>query len=194
MPKGVKIGLVILVPLLLVALGAAYGLAKLGIIPVQKIAGNKKPLLKLFRTIGLKVEPEKPKVAAAHPVVDPLASERKAILDQRFALEKERADWQAQEEAKQKAALNAKRAELSALPDPKELTRLAAVYEQMPTDTMTKIFAKLPDDQVIALLRRMEEKKVADVLASVTPERAARLTLNLSHVPTPLPDRLAANP
>ena len=67
-----------------------------------------------------------------------------------------------------------------AAPDPKSLSRLASGYEQMPPEKVMPIFSKLPDPQVIALLRRMDEKQVALILAIVPPERAARMTLALA--------------
>ena len=66
---------------------------------------------------------------------------------------------------------------------------MAAVYEQMPVDKLTKIFSLLPDAQVLALLRGMDEKKVAEILAALAPGRAARFTLALSR---PVPPRTAS--
>ena len=86
----------------------------------------------------------------------------------------------------QAKAAAAKAAEQQATTDPRSLSRLAAIYEQMPAETANKIFTKLPDLEVIALLRKMDEKKVSQILAIVAPDRAARLTLALSK-PAPAP-------
>ena len=190
MPTGAKIGIGLVVVLLMLA-GSAYGLAKIGVIPVKKLAARNKIAAAGLQAIGL-VKPE-PKKKTDKPAPDPLAGERKALLAQRIAMEQEKANWQMQIEAQRKAEVDARLAARNSAPDPKEVARLASVYEQMATEAVGKIFAKLPDDQVIGLLRRMDEKKVAEVLAGTTPERAARLTLALSRpVPTP-PERLATN-
>lgn len=183
MPKGVKIALAVILPLMVI-LGVVYGLAKFGVLPARKYAQKNNAMGKALRMIGLG-SPRLPARQVNMPApVDPLAAEKKALAAERDALTKERAALQAQ--PAQPAALhNASdtkdAASATAPPDPKEVARLASVYEQMSPDALKKIFDKLPDDQVIALLRRMDEKQVAEFLALETPERAARLTITLSH-------------
>ena len=181
MSKGLKIVLLAVVPLALV-LGIGYGLAKAQIIPAQKMGEKSAALARVLMPLGLyKTPPAKP--AAGVPVVSP---EQQALNAQRDSLQKERADWEAQKQAQTKLEEQAKadkaKQDTTAAPpvDPKEVARLASIYEQMSADNIVKIFAKMPDPQIIALLRRMDEKKVGEVLAAIPPERAAFFTLQLS--------------
>ena len=66
-----------------------------------------------------------------------------------------------------------------------DLTRLSAVYEQMPVDEATKIMAKLPDVVVEPLLRRMDERQVGKLLSAFTADRAAKLTLAMTRTVEP---------
>lgn len=192
MPKGLKIALIALVPLILL-LAAAYVLAKFNVIPVRKMA-QKKPLLgKALALIGLNT-PKLPArhVAASAPPPDPLAAQKQALQQQQEAFAEERKAWEAQKEQSAAKAVHrqpdapagSNGAVTDALvSDPRSVARMASVYEQMPAETVTKIFEKLPDAQVLALLRKMEDKQVAQILAAVAPERAARLTQSLSQSP-----------
>ncbi len=181
-----------------VGLGVTYNLAKRGLVRLPQ-----KPfLMPLYAKIGLK--PTSRKVATAK-APDPLAEEKQKLNSMRESFQKEHEDWerlkqaQVQSEAEAKAKVlaeaeikkqEAKRAEEEAKKtpppstiDPKSLARMAAVYEEMPIAKLSKIFAVLPDDEVIQLLRRMDEKKVAEVLAEEKPARAARFSLTLSKAP-----------
>ena len=60
------------------------------------------------------------------------------------------------------------------------LTRLAGIYDQMPVEDVSKIFAKLTDPLAEALLRKMDEGKVSKLLPTFKPERSAALTLTLA--------------
>ncbi len=176
MPKGLKIILILLLPVAL-TLGAAYGLAKIHII---KLPPN--PALRpIWKAIGLKppVVPA-PTAAAllAAKAPDPLLAQKKALDAEKAKLAEDRA---AMEETQQvKAKGDAYTAAQNAL-DPRSVARMATVYEQMPTEKAVPIFAVLPDAQALALLRSMDEKKVAEILAAEPPARAARFTLALAH-------------
>jgi flagellar motility protein MotE (MotC chaperone) len=180
MPKLVKVFLFVIFPLFLV-LGGAYGLAKVGVIPIRQVAAKNHALGLALHLIGL----DTPKLPSVHVTPasavapDPLDSQRRALAAQRSALDKERADWDVQRQAQVKTAA-VKTVTEQAVADPKSIARLAAIYEQMPAETANKIFSKLPDPEVIALLRKMDEKKVSQILAIVPPDRAARMTLSLS--------------
>ncbi len=192
MPKIVKIGLALLLPLLVI-LGGVYGLAKIGVIPVQSLARKNKALGVILRLAKL-TKPEPVVRARAVAAPDPLAAEKKALAAQRAAFDEERTAWQAQRDSQAKNKSEAEAAALTALPDPKELARMATVYEQMPPDTVTRILAKLPDAHALGLLRRMDEKQVAQILALVTPEKAARFTMALSRAASVVaPARTASN-
>jgi len=180
MANGIKIALFTIVPLALI-LGVSYGLAKVQIIPTQNMGNQNPAMAGVLKSIGLYKTPAA-KLAAAD--VKPTQSpEQLALQAQRDALDKERAAWEAQKEAQTKMAEKTKKEALAALPDPTAVARMAAIYEQMPSDNVVKIFAKLPDPQAVALMRRMEEKKVSEILAAITPERAAFFTQQLSHTP-----------
>jgi flagellar motility protein MotE (MotC chaperone) len=185
MSKLIKLFLFLVFPLFLL-LGGAYGLAKVGVIPVRKMAGKNKAAKAALHLIGLD-SPKLPavQVAAPHaPVGDPLEAQHKELAADRAAFEKQRADWEAQKQAATKAT-PARAADPRAATDPKSITRLATVYEQMDPATANKIFTKLPDPEVIQILRKMDEKKVGQILAIVPPDRAARMTLALSKPAAP---------
>jgi flagellar motility protein MotE (MotC chaperone) len=172
------------VTLPLVTLGITWGLAKFNVIPVRKMAEKNPQIRSVLKMLALDT-PQLPTPPGAAPVkTDPLEAEKKALQGQREALEDERRRWEAQRQAQLRQESDSRAAALRAEPDPKNLARMAAVYEQMPPQAVTRIFGKMRDDQVTALLRRMDEKQVAQILASFTPDRAARLTLALSR-PTP---------
>ncbi len=186
MPKGLKIVLLTVVPLAL-ALGIGFGLAKAQIIPAQKMGEKNPALARVLKPLGLYKAPEI-KPAPAAPTISP---EQQALQAQRASLDKERADWEAQKqaqantEAKAKAD-KAKQETTAPSLDPKEVARLASIYEQMPADSVIKIFAKMPDPQTVALMRRMDEKKVGEVLAAIAPERAAFFTQQLARADAPV--------
>jgi flagellar motility protein MotE (MotC chaperone) len=118
---------------------------------------------------------------------DPAESARKELDAQKAAFEKQRTEWEAQRQAAAKPA--ASKADAPPTVDAKSIARLATVYEGMPPDTANKIFTKLPDPEVIAILGQMDEKKVGLILAIVPPDRAARMTLALSKPQPPAPPK-----
>ena len=181
MSKG-KLAIIVFVPMLL---GVSYGLAKVQVIPTQKMGGKNPALAKLLSPLGLYKTPpvKKPTAIAAVSVVSP---EQQALKAQRDALDKERAEWESQKQAQAKSTDDKSKPTPVVVPlDPRETARMASIYEQMPADSVVKIFAKLPDPQTIALLRRMDEKKVSEVLATIAPERAAFFTQSLSRAAQP---------
>ncbi|HLK56626.1 MAG TPA: hypothetical protein VKU00_08680 [Chthonomonadaceae bacterium] len=181
MSKGLKIALAVLLPLLVI-LGGVYGLARIGLVPLDNITKSSPALARVFKAIGLKSAPPKTPAnpiktetavaANAAPAPDPLAV-------QQAAFDKERTDLQTQIQNLKHPAPQAN------APDPKNLARMADVYNQMPAEAVTKIFDKMPDEQVIALLRRMDERQVAQVLAAIPPDHAAQITQALAR-PAPL--------
>ncbi len=201
MGKGLKLVLIGVVPLALL-LGVSYGLAKVQIIPTQKL-GLKNPALgRVLHIVGLYKAPPPLKPGLPGQPGQPLASqasvpagptpEQQALKAQRDALDKERADWEAQKQAQAKAVEKPKTDAAAFAPDPREIARLASIYEQMPAENVVKIFAKLPDPQTVALMRRMDEKKVGEILAAIAPERAAFFTQQLSHAAPPVRTASAA--
>lgn len=185
MSKGLKIVLFMVVPLAL-ALGIGYGMAKAQVIPAQKMGEKSPALARVLKPLGLyKIPPAKP--ASMAPATSP---EQQALNAQRESLQRERADWETQKQAQVKSEDQAKadkaKQDTAAMPPPdsREIVRLASIYEQMSADNIVKIFAKMPDPQTIALMRRMDEKRVGEVLAAIPPERAAFFTLQLSRAST----------
>jgi flagellar motility protein MotE (MotC chaperone) len=172
-----KMAFAAIIPLVVIV-GLGYGLARIGILPVDKIAEKNPALGSAFKAVGLYRPPAH--AAKAEAVPDPLAGEKKALQAQRDELSKERNELDSQADRKRQSDARAREAEEAAKPDPKNLARLASIYEQMAPAAVDKIFARLPNSEVIAILHRMDEKKVAEFLAGVTPERAARLTQELA--------------
>jgi flagellar motility protein MotE (MotC chaperone) len=174
---GLKIVLVLFF-LMGLGLGVTYALAKFGLVRLPQ-----KPFLNpIYAKLGLN-SPQLPARTAAPPP-DPLAEERKRLAVQREALAKDREEWESQKqeqakreaEAQKQAAAKAQetaKKEKDAL-DPKGLARMAAVYEEMPTAKVSKIFAVLPDNQLLQLLKRMDEKKVAEILAEEKRDKAVK--------------------
>ena len=179
----------ILLVAIVVLVGGAYGLAKLQVIPTQKLAAKNPALAKLLKPLGLYKPPPPP--APATPTVSP---EQVALKAQREVLEKERADWESQKQAQSKLEEKSKqdqvRAEETAIPDPTSMSRLASIYEQMPPDKVVAIFKTLPRQQIIALLRLMDEKKVSEILALVPAKDASDYTQQLVKA---APSRTASN-
>ncbi|MCS6775438.1 MAG: hypothetical protein RMJ43_04520 [Chloroherpetonaceae bacterium] len=181
MGKVLRILLVLGIPV--IALPVLWGLARFNVIPVRRMAGQNPALRPVLRALALDTPalPAPPGQAPVRP--DPLEGERKALQAQREALAEERRQWEAQRQRQLREAAAARAAALRAEPDPKSLSRLAAIYEQMPAAAVTRILSRMRDDYVVALLQRMDEKQVAQVLAAIPPERAVRLTVALSRPP-----------
>lgn len=192
MSKSVKVPLVLFVFLMLI-LGMGYGLARVEVIPVKKLAAHKPALQFALRLVGL-YPPVKAgmKQTLGLQAPDPLAGEKQAIRAEREAFDKERASYEAQKQSQARTEQQAQAAAVNALPDPKEMARLATIYEQMPAETVNKIFLKLPENEALSLLRRMDEKQVALLLGGMPPERAARLTQFLSRPAPNTPQQAAA--
>jgi flagellar motility protein MotE (MotC chaperone) len=170
-------------------LGGYVVLLKLGVVKPPKVAA----LQPLIKRLGLNSPRLPARQVAVAPMEAPLGREkqaleaqRKALEEDRKALEKEKADLSKAmvEEGRKKEATASPDTNKSALsqnlPDPKSLARMAMVYEEMPLEKASKIFAILPDTHALALFRRMDAKRVAELLAADKPARAARFSQELS--------------
>lgn len=172
--------IVLIVLGLLVVLGAAYGLAFLGVIPVQKWADKNPSLAKTLTAMHL-AKPKKAVVPAA-PALKPdpqqqaLDAEKQQIEADRAQLTKDRAAFEA---AKQQAAAPSPAAGDGSQPGAASGTgdKLAAIYATMDPEDLAKIFAKQTDPVVIQSLSGLDEKKAGQVLAAMPADRAARLAL-----------------
>src|SRR2546421_6697220 len=91
----IKLFLFVVFPLFLI-LGGAYGLAKVGVIPVKKLVGKNRAAKTAVRLIGL----DSPRLPAVHATParaaapDPLEEKRKELAAQKAAFEKQRAEWE----------------------------------------------------------------------------------------------------
>ena len=175
----------IAIPLLgLVALlGAAYGLAFFGIIPVQKMAAKSPGLAPVLISLHLakakKPQPAKTAVAQApsSPEQEALNTQKKQISDAEAQLAKEQADFEAQKAAPSVSAAPG----TPAVPTQDTAGKLSEIYAAMSPDDLVTIFAKLPDPDVVSALMSLDEKKAGKVLAGLPPIRAAHLTQEMSH-------------
>ncbi len=129
-------------------LGVVYGLAFFGIIPVQKMA-DKSPALASKLILLHLARPKKlaasfPRSARpSSPEQQALDAQKKQLAADRAQLDKDRADFEAQ---KQPAAAPA----ASADPSADSAAKLTAIYATMSPDDIARIFAKLPDPDVVA--------------------------------------------
>ena len=183
MPKIIKLGMFLLIPIVL-ASAIGYGLLKMNILPGHKWAAEKGPmgvamkLLKIKPLAKKKVETASAQQAATQ-AEDPLAAEKQALNAEQQAFNLEKSNWEAQQQQQQQAALHP-----AAPPvDPAQISRLAEIYGNMDSATIIKIFNKLPPEEVVDLLRQMGSRKVAHVLAGMDPVKAATLTQQLSQAP-----------
>ncbi|HEX4889092.1 MAG TPA: hypothetical protein VFW37_01810, partial [Alphaproteobacteria bacterium] len=60
------------------------------------------------------------------------------------------------------------------------LTKLVKVYEDMKPKSAAAIFDQLDMDVLLAVAKRMDEAKMAQVLSKMTPDAAKRLTLEMA--------------
>ncbi len=203
MLKVLKLSLLFIVPLV-VGVGAFIGLAHTKILPGHKWATEKGPLGEIMRLTGVKplkrpaaktataANPAAPNASTATAAVDPLAAEKQALAAERQAFDTERANWQAQQQQQAQQAAAATAAAAAAQPDPQQIAKLADVYSNMDSPTIDKILAHLPEPEVVALLRQMDGRKVAHVLAGMKTTTAARLTQLLAQPPPAPPDATAS--
>jgi hypothetical protein len=182
---------------LLVALGVLYGLAFVGIIPVQKWADKDPALGKTLAQMHLAVI--KPKIAlktGASPKPDPaqqkIQAEQKQIVADRALLEKDKAAFAAQQQ--QAAAQAANTAAAGNSPGGTDTrAKLIAIFATMSPDDISPIFAKLPDTAAIQYLMPLDEKKAGKILAAMPADRAARLSRQMMTASSS-PQQTASNP
>ena len=164
-------------------LGVLYGLAFLGVIPVQKMAGKAPALASALSALHLAKAKKPAPAAAATPTPDPeraaLAAQKKAVAADRARLEKDRADLEASKRQPLAAGPNGSAHPTSSQDD---AAKLGAIYATMSPDDLSRIFGKLPDPDVIRSLTQLDEKKAGQVLATLPADRAARLARRMSAV------------
>ncbi|MCC6445224.1 MAG: hypothetical protein IT210_17405 [Armatimonadetes bacterium] len=177
--------LVFVVLFLGILLGAAYALMFFRIVKVDRLAA-KSPVMAKALTI-LKLYRPAPKTAALpgkpSEAADPLQGEKGKLDKDRKALEDREADLvrREQEVAQQRIRMSKAEpagAEEATKPDP--LARLVRIYDKMAPEDASKIFARMNDTEVAALLVKMKEKQVGGILPQLPSDRAARLTRMLS--------------
>lgn len=161
--------LLIILVVLVILLGVPYGLAKIGVIPVAKLAAKNPALAKFARSIGLMPRPRAVKAdtkqestaSLPKPAATPSNTSRPAPP----AL----------------APLPSARSGAAGNPDSagRQVGWVAKVYENMEPEQAVRILERMNDREVIALLRRMKQRQVASILALMPPDRAARLSKTL---------------
>lgn len=168
----------------LVLLGVAYGLAFLGVIPVQKIAGKSPTLASALKALHLAKAKKPARVASPAAAPDPerlaLDAQKKKLAADQAQLEKDRATLEAQKQTPAPPADGDGGASPAPVSD--NAAKLGAIYATMSADDLARIFGKLPDPDVIASLAQLDEKKAGQVLATLPADRAARLTRQMSRV------------
>ncbi len=152
-PKGKK-GRLVFVAAPLLLLGVLYGLAKAGVLPIQKWAGKNPAALKAVAALGLSpkkaVRPiaSKPAAAAALPAPPSAPSSPPATA----------------------AALPEKRE------PPRDNTgRVARILSSMEPDQVARLMARMPDPEAAPLLLKMKEGTAGEILSALPPARAATL-------------------
>lgn len=163
-------------------LGIVYGLAFLGVIPVQRMAGKSPAMASALSALHLAKAKKPAPHAAAVLTPDPervaLDAQKKALAGGRAQLEKDRADLEAR---KQQPPILPEGG-TSPTPAPDDAAKLGAIYATMSPDDLSRIFGKLPDPDVIRSLTQLDEKKAGQVLAALPADRAARLARRMSAV------------
>ena len=187
---------------LVVVLGVVYGLAFLGVIPVQKMAAKNPSLAKVLAKIRL--APVKPKgalaaKAGAKPPADPqqqaLQNQQKQLAVDRAQLDKDKAAFEAakQTPTPPPRANGAMTAGAATTPAGDTDAKLKAIYATMSPDDIAVIFAKMPDPIVIQNLMPLDESKAGKILAALPADRAARLSQQMM-AQTPTRQASAAAP
>lgn len=154
---------------LLILLGVPYGLAKIGVIPVAKLAAKNPALAKFARSIGLMPRPRAVKASTKQestaslpkPAATPSSASRPAppalaplpLAGSAGAGDRDGAS--------------------------RQVGWVAKVYENMEPEQAVRILEKMSDREVVELLRRMKQRQVAQILALMPPDRAARLSKTL---------------
>lgn len=173
-------------------IGVVYALALFGVIPTQKLAAKSPALAKAFHALHLPGPRHEAAVAKASPpsAAQQMVDAEKAQLDaQQAQLTKDKAAFEAQQ---QQALANQQQPVGPAQPDTS--AKLIAVYATMDGDDLAKIFAKMPDPQVIQALVQLDERKAGEVLAALPPDRAARISQTMAAHSSPAPATVAAAP
>lgn len=160
--------LLVILVVLVILLGVPYGLAKIGVIPVAKLAAKNPALAKFARSIGLMPRPQVVKADTKEEsnasLPKPAATPSNASRPAPPAL------------APLPLTGSADRNQDSAS---RQVGWVAKVYENMEPEQAVRILERMNDREVIALLRRMKQRQVAQILALMPPDRAARLSKTL---------------
>jgi flagellar motility protein MotE (MotC chaperone) len=165
------IGIVVFV----LILGAVYGLAFVGIIPVQKIADGNPSALRVLKALHLaKSKPlSKPVLAAARP--RPAIDAAKNQTPEQPSVDAPKAQLDAGL-AQISAGVEQPASAQSSPPAVDERQRLIGIYGTMDPDDLANIFAHISDREAVQDLVSLDEKKAGKVLAALPADRAARLS------------------
>ncbi|HEY8567103.1 MAG TPA: hypothetical protein VIL65_16520 [Beijerinckiaceae bacterium] len=143
-------------------------------------------------------QPPAPKPPAFEPVPLPVSPSERQILERlgerRDELQQRSRDLETRERLIENAEkkLEARVNELKGLEDKAEtaakradpadaaLRNLVTMYETMKPKEAARVFDRLPQDVLMSVVLQMNPRKMADVLAAMTPEAAEKLTVALA--------------
>ncbi|MCL5283165.1 MAG: hypothetical protein M1330_00415 [Armatimonadetes bacterium] len=168
MKKLIKVALAVLVPLLIIG-GAVYGLAKMKVIPIQKLATKNKTMARILTAIKL-YQPSAPKKPAKQSQPVTSASVAAVALAPATHISPNSSPLSTP------PSLPVARPKPSTQINPKRIYQLSNIYDTMDPSDASKILIKLPDSELIPLFRQMDERKVGQILVAFGPTRAAKLT------------------
>lgn len=146
---------------------------------------------------GRKADPNQPlppplPTAAEREVLESLGLRRRALEDKARELDLREQLLKSAEKLTQERLDDIKRAEArldseAAKPAP-ELKALTVLYETMKPKDAARVFDKMDARQLLPLARQIAPKKLAEIVAAMTPESAQRLTtMMLPAAPKPAP-------
>ena len=186
-----KIAILITVVALVMLLGMAWVLAYFQVIPAQKMADKTPALAPILVGLHVAKARAKPNAAAvaaqAGSPAPPSPAAQQSSLDaekEALAAEKEQLDAQKAVLARKLAS-----AENTADDGPTSVgdgsgtdPKVISIYSTMKADQLALIFAKLPDSAVADALEQLDDRQAGKVLAALPNDRAAKLTVLMSHL------------
>jgi flagellar motility protein MotE (MotC chaperone) len=109
-------------------------------------------------------------VADSMEAVNWLVQEKAALSEREASLEKREKDLERLDQEVQRKILIVEQAESN------RISKLAKLYDGMDPRSVTRLMANLDDATVVSVISRMKQKNASQVLALLSPKRAARLS------------------
>jgi hypothetical protein len=156
-------------------LGAVYGLAFVGVIPVQKIADGNPSALRFLMALHLAKSrpPSKRVLAAARP--SPPVDAAKNPTPEQPRTDAPQTQLDAAPAQTSANVVQPASAQIGS-PPVDERQRLIGIYGTMDPDDLANIFSHISDREAVQDLVSLDEKKAGKVLAALPADRAARLS------------------